>query len=107
MRAVGGNTIDPFSVFHDVDDAGIHVADIHGIVRGDLDSAARGKRPALDEFTVLVEDGNALIVAVVYENPALRIQRDAVRELKLSGLGALHTADDSDELTVAREVHDA
>ena len=79
VSSVGGNGVDLFSILHDVDDSGIHVADIDRIVGGDFDPAARRKRPGFDEFTVLVEDGNTLIVTVVDEDPAFGIERNAVR----------------------------
>src|SRR5687767_531037 len=106
MSPIGGNAVDKFSILDDVDDAGIHVADVDGIVGSDGDPAARGERPGLDEFTLFVEDRNALVVTVVHEDPALRIQGNAVRYLKLSGLPAFHAADDSDKLSVTGEVHD-
>ena len=39
-------------------------------------------------------------------NPALGIQGNAMGKLKLSGLGAFHAADDSNELSITGEVHD-
>ncbi len=107
MSAVGGNGVDQLPVLHDVDDADIDVADIDSIVVVHCDPAARWKRPALDELAFRVEDGDALVVAVVHKDPALRIQSNAVRQLKLSRLGAFHAADDPDKLPGAGEVHDA
>ena len=86
MGAIRVNSVDPLSVLQDVDNAGVHVADIHSIAGGDNDTATRRERPAFDKFPVLVEDRNTLVVAVVDENPALGIQGDAVWYLKLSGL---------------------
>ena len=86
MSAIRGNSVDPLSVLQDVDNAGIHVADIHGIAGSDNDTATRRERPAFDKFPILVEDRNTLVIAVIDENPALGIQGDAVWYLKLPGL---------------------
>ena len=65
------------------------VRDVQRVVGRNVDAARPSElRPLLQEVAVLIEDLNAVVVAVGDEQPALRIQRERVRHEELTGLAA-------------------
>ena len=69
--------------------------------------AAARCRDDLHELSVLVEDGQPLVVAVGDDDAALQVDGNAVRDLQFTGRGSFLAADDADELAVAGEMDDA
>jgi hypothetical protein len=92
--------IDDFSIPQNRDGSRVNVTDVNRIVACYDDIAAARRWPRLDEVSVFIENGDALIVAVGNKQPALGVNRDSVRQLKLAGSVAFNTTNDFDELSV-------
>src|SRR5690606_15903131 len=90
-----------------VDGARIDVADVDLAVLAHGDAAARREGPAFQEASFGIEDGHALIVAVVDQQAALPVDGDTMRHLELAWTTALLAADHLQELTIGGEAHDA
>src|SRR5215471_19657010 len=87
--------------------ARLRVGDIDHVILVD-EHAARAAEllPLGDELAVLVEDLQAVVLAVGDEESACLIHGEAVRRLELAGGGAL-AAPGGDELALFGELHDA
>src|SRR4029079_5763245 len=78
------DAIEKFPFLDDVDGSVVHITHIDRVVGSNYGAAARRKRPILDELSILVEDGNPLVVAVADDKAAFGIDHDAVRQLKFA-----------------------
>src|SRR5438876_258125 len=78
------------------------IADVQRAVRRHHEPAAAGRRQGLAECAVFGEHRQPLVVAVGHDDASLLIDHDSMRELELAGLGPFLSADDPDELAVAR-----
>src|SRR5262249_16734082 len=106
--------IEDLSVFHDLDLLPVGVADVDGIVGVDCQAgshhyAETGVRPFFDEFAIHIEDLHARAVGMVIhdDEAAFGIHLYPVHFIELAGLVAFNSADDPDELSVFRVLHDA
>src|SRR5829696_3849197 len=84
---------------------GFGIGDIDDITFVDVDSARAAELcPLIKEFSVLVENLDAVVLAVPDEQPPSRIHRDRMRNVELPWSRAL-LAPSPDELALLRELH--
>src|SRR5689334_11251331 len=70
---------------------GFRIRDIDVVLAVDIDAARPAElRPLVEKLAVLVENLNAVVLAVAHEQAGLRVHRDGVRD---SPFGAVTTAD--------------
>src|SRR5690242_538788 len=85
---------------------GFGIGDIDDVILVDVDSARAAElRPLIEQFAVLVENLDAVVLPVADEQPPLRIHRDRVGNVELAARGALF-APGLDELPLLGEFHD-
>ena len=88
------------------DRARLGVGDVDVVALVDEDPARPAElRPLLDEVAVLIEDLNAVVVAVADEQPPFGIERERVRLIEFARAGA-GLAPALDQLAVLRELQD-
>ena len=65
---------------------GFRVGDVDHVVLVDEDAARPAELlPLVDELAVLIEDLDAVVVAIADEEPALRVDRERVRLIEFAG----------------------
>src|SRR5262249_59501893 len=100
--ALDVDCINDFSITQNRDGSSIDVADVDRIVAYHDEVASAWRSPVFDKFSILIKNGDALVVAVGNEQAALRINGDSVRQLKLTGSVTLDAANDFDEFSILR-----
>src|SRR5262249_11361762 len=92
--------IHDLSIFQNRDRARINVADVNRIVRRDNDVTPTWRCPSFDKLSILVKNGDSLVVAVVNEHAAPGIDGHPVRQLNLGGAVHCDRADSFHELSI-------